>query len=87
MVVVALLADWAAIQRSFLNLDVAREGLPELFTVALRNTVIYTACGYAVGFVLGLGLALMRLSPVGPYRWIATVYIEVFRGCPRWSSS
>ena len=27
-------------------------------------------------------LALMRLSSVGPYRWIATVYIEFFRGLP-----
>ncbi len=24
----------------------------------------------------------MKLSPVAPYRWIATVYIEFFRGLP-----
>jgi len=36
----------------------------------------------AFGLVLGLGLALMRLSSVPPYRWIATVYIEFFRGVP-----
>jgi polar amino acid transport system permease protein len=24
----------------------------------------------------------MRLSPVGPYRWVAGVYIEIFRGLP-----
>ncbi|TNC44876.1 amino acid ABC transporter permease, partial [Mumia zhuanghuii] len=27
-------------------------------------------------------LAIMRLSQIGPYRWIATVYIEFFRGLP-----
>jgi polar amino acid transport system permease protein len=27
-------------------------------------------------------LALMKLSSVGPYRWIATIYIEFFRGVP-----
>ena len=27
-------------------------------------------------------IALMRLSSVGPYRWFAGVYIEIFRGLP-----
>ncbi|GAA4215625.1 amino acid ABC transporter permease [Microbispora amethystogenes] len=82
VVVLAALADWGAIRQSFLNLDVAREGLPDLFTVALRNTVIYTLSGFVLGFVLGLVLALMRLSTVAPYRWLSTIYIEIFRGLP-----
>ena len=32
--------------------------------------------------VAGTVLALMRLSSVGPYRWMATAYIEFFRGLP-----
>jgi polar amino acid transport system permease protein len=82
LVTLIALADWAAIRRSFLNVTVAREGLPELFTVALANTLIYTATGYIFGFAVGLTLALMRLSSVSPYRWIATLYVEVFRGLP-----
>ncbi len=82
LVVLVALADWKAIGESFLNLDVARKGLPDLFTVALRNTVIYTLSGFALGFVLGLVLALMRLSTVAPYRWLSTIYIEIFRGLP-----
>ncbi|MCG5221150.1 amino acid ABC transporter permease [Streptosporangium sp. KLBMP 9127] len=82
VVVVALLADWPAIINSFLNVEVAGETLPTLFTVALRNTVIYTVTAYVVGFVVGMVLALMRLSSVAPYRWIAAVYIEIFRGLP-----
>jgi polar amino acid transport system permease protein len=27
-------------------------------------------------------LALMRLSPIAPYRWVATIYIEIFRALP-----
>jgi polar amino acid transport system permease protein len=27
-------------------------------------------------------IALMRLSSVGPYRWVAGIYIEIFRGLP-----
>ena len=85
MVILALLiltADWSAIGQSFFNIDVARQGLPELFTIALRNTVIYTVTGYALGFVVGLVLALMRLSSVAAYRWMATLYVEIFRGLP-----
>ncbi|WP_203881936.1 amino acid ABC transporter permease [Planotetraspora kaengkrachanensis] len=81
-VLLAALADWSAIRQSFLNLDVAKEGLPELFTVALRNTVIYTLSGFVLGFAFGLVLALMRLSRVAPYRWLSAFYIEVFRGLP-----
>jgi len=29
-----------------------------------------------------MALALMKLSPVAPYRWLATAYIEFFRGLP-----
>lgn len=74
--------DWPAVRQSFFNINVAREGLPELFTVAMANTVIYTVTGYALGFALGLALALMRLSPVGPYRWLSAAYVEIFRGLP-----
>jgi polar amino acid transport system permease protein len=44
--------------------------------------VIYTVGSFAIGLFLGLLFALMKMSPVGPYRWIATVYIEFFRGLP-----
>ena len=55
---------------------------PDVFTVALRNTIIYTVGGFVFAFLLGLLIALMRLSSVRPYRWIALVYIEIFRGLP-----
>ncbi|MGK5691685.1 amino acid ABC transporter permease [Streptomyces sp. URMC 128] len=79
---VALQVDWAAVQEHFLDLGVARETFPDLLTVALRNTVLYTLGGYVLGFLLGLVLALMRLSSVPLHRWTALLYIEIFRGLP-----
>ncbi|GAA1343699.1 ABC transporter permease subunit [Arthrobacter roseus] len=75
-------ADWEAIKRSFLDVEVAKEAFPEIITTAAKNTVIYTVIAFAGGLFLGLLLALMKLSPVAPYRWVATIYIETFRGLP-----
>jgi polar amino acid transport system permease protein len=74
-------ADWARIQRAYLDPEVARDMFPDVMGAA-RNTLVITLGAFAFGLVLGLVLALMRLSPIRPYRWIAAVYIEVFRGIP-----
>jgi polar amino acid transport system permease protein len=79
---VVVFADWTTLERHFFNLDIARDLFPDVLTIAARNTIIYTFLAFAFGLVLGLVLALMRLSAVGPYRWLAKVYIEVFRGLP-----
>jgi polar amino acid transport system permease protein len=80
--VIVLAADWSTIGAKFTDLDIAGDMLPAVLTSALKNTVLYTACGFAFGLALGLLLALMRLSSVGPYRWMATTVIEFFRGVP-----
>ncbi|GAA2855174.1 amino acid ABC transporter permease [Nonomuraea rubra] len=82
LVAVVLYADWPSLAQNFAKLDVARAALPDLFTIALRNTIIYTLGGFVFAFVLGLVLALMRISQVRPYRWISIIYIEIFRGLP-----
>ena len=82
LVVVILVTDWATIKEKFANPDIALAMFPEVITTALKNTLLYTACGFAFGLALGLVLALMRLSSVGPYRWMSTVFIEFFRGVP-----
>ena len=78
----AVLADWEAITQNFLQVDIAVGMLPEVLTIAAKNTLIYTLIAFVGGLVLGLLLALMKMSPVAPYRWVATAYIEVFRGLP-----
>jgi polar amino acid transport system permease protein len=80
--VLAFMANWDQIARAFFNVDVAAKQFPDVITTALVNTIVYTAVGFAFGLGLGIVLALMKLSSVGPYRWIATAYIELFRGLP-----
>jgi len=80
--VVVAAADWNRLAEAFFRLDVARGMFPEAITVALRNTIVYTLLAFVFGLVVGLVLALMRLSSVGPYRWFATAYVELFRGLP-----
>jgi polar amino acid transport system permease protein len=75
-------ADWANLQENFLDPEIAREMFPEVLTVAARNTLIFTFYGFTGGMIIGVVVALMRLSSLRPYRWAATVYIEIFRGIP-----
>ncbi len=78
----ALLADWQSITKNFFDWDVAKGLWPDLITIGAKNTVVYTVVSFLGGLTLAIFLALMRLSPVGPYRWLATAYIEFFRGLP-----
>jgi polar amino acid transport system permease protein len=82
VVLAALLADWPKISKAFFNLDAVASQFPGIIVIALKNTLIYTVLSFLVGVSGGLLLALMKLSPVGPYRWLATIYIEFFRGVP-----
>ena len=75
-------ADWGRLQNQFAQVDIARRMFPDVITLALKNTVLYTVTGFGVGLALGMVIALMRLSSVGPYRWLAGIYIEIFRGLP-----
>lgn len=78
---VVLLTDWGTVRSQLFDPDVARE-LADRMPRALWNTVRYTLGAFAVGLPLGALLAFMKLSSVAPYRWIATAYIEFFRGIP-----
>ncbi len=55
--------------------------MPDLLR-GLVVTVEITALCIAMGIVLGLLLAMARLYGVRPVYWLATVYINFFRGTP-----
>ncbi|WP_120005884.1 amino acid ABC transporter permease [Nesterenkonia muleiensis] len=80
--VLVLLIDWAALRQSFLNIEPVLPMFPGIITTGLVNTLQYTAVGFIFGLLGGTLLALMRLSSFPVYRWIATAYIELFRGIP-----
>ncbi|WP_030933622.1 amino acid ABC transporter permease [Streptomyces sp. NRRL S-646] len=78
----AVSADWGRLKNQFAQGSIAKQMFPDIITMALKNTVLYTVSGFVVGLALGMVIALMRLSSVGPYRWLAGIYIEIFRGLP-----
>ncbi|MCB0970961.1 MAG: ABC transporter permease subunit, partial [Acidimicrobiales bacterium] len=78
----ALTADWQKIGDSYFDLERAREQFPDIVTIATKNTIIYTTMSFIGGVVLGLSMALLRLSSIRAYRWFASIYIEIFRGLP-----
>ncbi|UNT00331.1 amino acid ABC transporter permease [Streptomyces tubbatahanensis] len=82
LLTVVFAADWGELRRAFFDVEVAKKQFPDVVTTALVNTVVYTVLGFGFGLALGLLLALMRLSRVLPYRWLAVAYIEFFRGVP-----
>ena len=82
VVVVLFTADWKQLQSVFFRTDLVKVTLTEGLPNAFKNTLVYTAGAFLIGLALGTVFALMRLSSVGPYRWIATVWIEFFRGLP-----
>jgi len=82
VVLLGFLADWAAIKENFFDTGVLDQLWPEVVTVGVKNTLVYTFVAFVGGLALAVVLALMKLSPVAPYRWIATAWIEFFRGLP-----
>ena len=82
VVVAAFSADWSQIVSVFFKPQYIKAAFEDGLFQALVKTLEYTAGAFVIGLFGGTLLALMRLSSVGPYRWIATAYIEFFRGLP-----
>jgi polar amino acid transport system permease protein len=45
-------------------------------------TVQITLVGLALGFLIGLPAALLRVYAIRPLKWLAVAYVELFRGTP-----
>lgn len=82
VIFLAVAVDWARLQDKMFRTDLVLDQFPRIVTQAAKNTLIFTAFGFAGGLALGVVLALMRLSTFRPYRWFAAVYIDVIRGLP-----
>ncbi|BBX33191.1 amino acid ABC transporter permease [Mycolicibacterium mageritense DSM 44476 = CIP 104973] len=67
---------------SFLDWDLYRQAIPDLFKTGLPNTLILTVSASIIGLVLGMGLAVAGISRSRWLRWPARVYTDIFRGLP-----
>lgn len=55
---------------------------PELFLTGLWLTIQISALGLIGAIVIGTLIALARVSPLVPLRWIGGAYVEFFRNTP-----
>ena len=74
--VVVAYGDWAKIADKYLDVERAGELFPEIITIATKNTLIYTVGAFVGGVTIGLVMAIMRLSSLGPYGWFAITYLD-----------
>ena len=81
VLLIALRVDWTKVHDNFWAPGL-NGNWHDLIVTGVKNTLLYTLIAFAVGLVLALLLALMKLSSNFAYRWIATAYIELFRGLP-----
>jgi polar amino acid transport system permease protein len=77
-----LFADGQQIVSVFFRPDLIAKTIGPALAGALGNTIAYSFGAFFFGLIFGTLLALMKLSQIAPYRWIATAYIEFFRGIP-----
>ena len=67
---------------SFLDWELYKRAIPDLFKTGLPNTLILTVSASVIGLILGMGLAVAGISKSRWLRWPARVYTDVFRGLP-----
>jgi len=95
IVAIGLVANWPQLGHVFMRPDMIQATVTRLvklapgsthvfpgLLLAILNTLAYSVGAFVLGLLLGTALALMKLSSVGPYRWMATIYTEIFRGLP-----
>jgi len=75
-------ADLNNLRETMFKPDLIRDQFPKIITQAAKNTLIFTISGFAGGSILGLILALMKLSNFSFYRIISSLFIDVIRGLP-----
>ena len=77
----ALLAavDWHLLWRRTIGELTSPDGQ---FWRALWRTLYISVAAQLLGILLGLVAALMRMSKLGPMRWLSGLYVLIFRGTP-----
>lgn len=64
-----------------IDLELLIRSLPSLLE-GTKLSVAIMLFAMSLGVVIGLMMALGRLSKVAPLRWLATAYVTFFRGTP-----
>jgi polar amino acid transport system permease protein len=75
---------WETVKTTFFDIDYGKEVFPTVVRGLVVNLQLSLIGGVAIG-IIALALALLRTtnSPtLTPFRFIATAYVDIFRGAP-----
>ena len=75
---------WDSVKTTFFDLDYGKEVFPTVIRGLVVNIQLTLIGGAAIG-IIALALALLKTtksSALTPFRFIATAYIDIFRGAP-----
>ena len=84
IVILVTSPGWISLRDTFFKWAYGAEILPKVLLGFGTNVTLTLIAGTSVA-ILGLGLALIRTSrspALTPFRFLATVYVDVFRGIP-----
>lgn len=62
-------------------IETIMDALPTLLE-GLKVTLYIFAVAIVLGFLIGLVMALFRLSPIKPLQWISKIFVDAIRGTP-----
>ncbi len=82
IVLLIYFADLENLRETMFKPEIVLDQFPKIITQAAKNTLIFTVSGFAGGSVIGLILALMKLSKFTFSRVISSIYIDSIRGLP-----
>jgi polar amino acid transport system permease protein len=83
-VVLVTSPGWESVKRTFFDIEYGKEVFPTVIRGLVVNIQLTLIGGIAIG-IIALALALLRTtkSPaLTPFRFIATAYVDIFRGAP-----
>jgi len=83
-VVLVTSPGWKSVKRTFFDIEYGKEVFPTVIRGLVVNLQLTLIGGIAIG-IIALALALLRTtkSPaLTPFRFIATAYVDIFRGAP-----
>lgn len=80
--IVTAVQDFFSQMTFFINVGKTLEKYYGFFLEGTKNTLIIAFFTVLLGTILGVLMAMAKLSGFKPLKWLATAYIEFFRGTP-----
>ncbi|MGE6379597.1 amino acid ABC transporter permease [Peribacillus muralis] len=64
-----------------LDFSILTENL-DMYLLGFKNTILASLIALVASLILGILVAIMRISPMKPLNWLGTAYVEFIRNIP-----